>query len=93
MNKLKENKQTLDDAEMLIRMLNAEVNRLRHITFRYYLKHGRNIQDGIVILNDIEDFSIDGDIDNPKISIIDYELLGVKSDFMQIQELNNKLGL
>lgn len=93
MNKLKENKQILEDAEMLIRMLNDEVNRLRNIVARYHLRHGQYIQTGRVMIDESIDFMLDGDVRNLQVSCVDCDKLGIKSNFQKIQELNNKLGL
>lgn len=95
MNKLKENKQTLDDAEMLIRMLNEEVNMLRNIVGRYYIKKGSFVAGGSLTLDDCSDFvlSVNESDQYTYVNHVNHKDLGFKSRFMKIQELNNKLGL
>ena len=83
----------LDDAEILIRMLNEEVKNLRNIVARYHLRHGQSIEIGRVTVGESIDFIIDGDVKNLQVSCIDCNKLDIKSNFMKIQELNKKLGL
>ena len=93
MSKLKQSKQVLDDTEMLILMQNNEIYRLRNIIARYHLKHGLSVEIGRVYVGESIDFQIDGDAKSLQVSCIDCNKLGLKSNFMEIQELIKKLEL
>lgn len=93
MSKLKQSKQVLDDTEVLIRMQNEYIDKLRNIVARFYIQHGRMIKSGKCNLGEQIDFEINLDDKSSFIEVVDYELLGVRSDFMKIQELNKKLEL
>lgn len=93
MSKLKQSKQVSDDAETLIRMQNEYIDKLRNIVARFYIEHGGMIAKEKCNLGVQIDFEINADDKSAFIEVIDYEILGVRSDFMKIQELNKKLEL
>ena len=93
MSKLKQSKRVLDDTEMLILMQNNEIHRLRNIIARYHLKHGLSVEIGKVSVGESIDFQFDGDFQSLQVTCIDCNKLGLKSMFIQIQELFKKLKL
>jgi len=91
MNKLREQRQTLQDLEELIRKMDKEIDLLRNIVLRYYLKHGRSVEDGEVIVPDFISFDVresDGDVSCRR---LDYGALALESTYQKIKKAIKEL--
>jgi hypothetical protein len=94
MKKLNETKQMLQDVEHLINQMEAEIELLRNINYRYYLMHGSDIQGGAV--NATENISFSIDAENPegvKCKVINHTNLGIESSYQKIKNQIRDLQL
>ena len=83
MKKLKEQKEVLDIASQIIQLQSYEISKLRHIVKRYFLKHGSEVMNGFVNIEDDEAILISSD--NPeKASVFIY----TSAEITRIQEIN-----
>jgi hypothetical protein len=89
MNKVAEIQKTLQDMQHLIESMEHELEKYRYTAYRYYLKHGPEIETGEV--KELED-SVDIDL-FPRLgaSMIDCKGLGTKSNYEKIKEQLKKL--
>jgi len=71
MKKLREQRQILQDAEILINLLKNELNLHRNLLYRMYLKHGNEFQDGEVMVPDTLSFHFNMDSKEAELYIFD----------------------
>lgn len=92
MKKLLEQKQTLDDVSELIRLMESEINGLRHIVYCYNLSYGEEIK--IKFFDNHENISYQMILNEngPKCHEIDSNITKIKNNYQIIKELINKLS-
>lgn len=91
MKSISKAKQHLSDLEFIINSLKHQLDITRNICYRYYLKHGVEIQVGKVVVPDsidIDFHEINGKI---ALNIIDCGQVGMKGAYEKIIEKINNL--
>ena len=73
--------------------MNEEIKRLRNIILRQYYQNGIKLKSGEATVPDDTDFIVSGGFKECNLCILDCNDLGIKSNFMIIQELIKKLEL
>ena len=58
MRALNEQKQLLQDLDYLLNKMEAEIELLRNINYRYYLMHGNKVQNGLITVPENISFDI-----------------------------------
>lgn len=91
MEKLTQQRKILLDLENLIDKMESEIESLRNINYRYYIKNGEEIQDGVVVVPEYISFYIE-EVDGKTLCrVIDHESLGIESNYQKIKKELNKL--
>jgi len=87
MKKLREQRQTLQDAESLIHLLKDELDLHRNLLYRMHLKHGNELQDGEVIVPDNLSFHFDTAFKEAELYILDSkDIKPLKTTYERILE-------
>lgn len=93
MKSINEQKQILQDLEHLINKMNAEIQLLRNINYRYYLMHGDTIQNGLVSIPENISFHVsikkDGDV---QCEMIDSNKINIESNYQRIKNELRRLS-
>ncbi|MFO0477629.1 MAG: hypothetical protein ACK50L_02445 [Bacteroidota bacterium] len=93
MKSINEQKQILQDMEHLINKMNAEIELLRNINYRYYLMHGDKIQNGLVSIPENISFHVsikkDGDV---QCEMIDCNKINIESNYQRIKNELRRLS-
>jgi hypothetical protein len=93
MKKIQEYKKGLEDIEQIINMLASEVDLLRNITYRYYLMHGNEIQDGSIHCPFNITFTISNNQKNgATCEMHDSKHTNLPNNFDRLQKLINNLN-
>jgi len=92
MKALDKNKQVLEEIDTLISMMRMEIDLLRSLVSRYYLKYGNEIYEGEIKLPDNVYFSQDYSAGNVFCRLIDTEKTKIRSRFEKIQETISHLS-
>lgn len=101
LNRLREARQTAQDAEYLIQRQQEEIQRLRYLLYRSFLKNGTGLQDGEINLPDTIYFDIDGTryyeggrcfLKDMKLRVTDSSEHGIPNRYMDILEQLEKLN-
>ncbi len=87
---LNEQKQFLEDLPHLIRKMENEIELLRNINYRYFLKYGEEVKSGVIYTPENVSFDMYGTKEEVKCRIIEHDKLGLTSDYQQIKEQINK---
>lgn len=92
MNKLKQQQELLQDLEFLIRLMQKEIENLRAIGYRYFLKHGKlNIKNSIDMPDNIcQHISIQKE--NATIEFVDHKKINILSNYELIKKELKKLN-
>jgi hypothetical protein len=93
MKKVTEARNTLDTMSEIIRFQSYEIDSLRNIVVRYNLMHGTEIKGGDLIINNSVDFIISKKEDKAFCTLLDNNILSVKSQYQRIQEMIKTLEL
>ena len=86
MKKLEEIGRTAAELSSLIKNMESEIDRLRNIVYRYYLKHGGSMQGGKVEFEDSSSFILDIVGDSIKCEIVNEDNLGLTSNYQIIKQ-------
>ena len=93
MKKINEQKQILQDIEYLIKNMDAEIDLLRNINYRYYLMHGNKVQNGLITVPENISFDISGKKESDvKCRIIDHDKINIQSNYQKIKSELRKLS-
>jgi len=92
MKKLAKQKQTLDDVAGLIKDLKSELDLMRNLVWRYYLKHGTEIQGGEVLTPPNYSFSLFKKDSKVSCKVFNHEGFEFTSNYLKIQEQIQKLN-
>lgn len=93
MKKINEQKQILQDIEYLIKNMDAEIDLLRNINYRYYLMHGSSVQNGLVHVPENMSFDISGEREGDvKCRIIDHQKINITSNYQKIKNELRRLS-
>lgn len=93
MKTLNEQKQLLQDLEYLINKMEAEIEILRNINYRYYLMHGNKVQNGLVTVPENISFDVSGEIDGDvQCRMIDHEKINLESNYQKIKSEIRRLS-
>jgi len=93
MRTINEQKQILQDLEYLINKMDAEIELLRNINYRYYLMHGDNVQNGLISVPENISFDVSGEIDGDvKCRIVDYNKINLESNYQKIKSELRRLS-
>jgi hypothetical protein len=71
--------------------MESEIELLRMIVHRYYLKYGSEVQEGICHLSDNFSFSLETEKDKVTCQLDNYSEIGLTSRYEQIKETLEKL--
>lgn len=93
MRALNEQKQLLQDLDHLLNKMEAEIELLRNINYRYYLMHGNKVQNGLLSVPENVSFDvsvgIDGDV---QCRMIDHEKINLESNYQKIKSELRRLS-
>lgn len=92
MKKINETKQMLNDLEDLVSKMDRELDRLRNLSYRYYLKHGSEIGEGVILVNDRLDFHLTKNGDKVVCNVHDSADLNITSNYQIIKQMIKKLN-
>jgi hypothetical protein len=93
MRTISEQKQILQDLEHLINKMDAEIELLRNINYRYYLMHGNNVQNGLISVPENISFDVSGEIDGDvKCRMIDHNKINLESNYQKIKSELRRLS-
>ena len=85
MKKIIKSKEVLEKTERLINLMKSEIETLRNINYRYYLKYGCPIKSGFVNIEDNISFSIGINQKNRvNCNILNHDNLGLASNYQNI---------
>jgi hypothetical protein len=93
MKTVTEAKNTLDTMSEIIRFQSYEIDSLRNIVVRYNLMHGIEIKGGDLVVNNSVDFIISTKEDKAFCTLLDSNILSIKSRYQRIQEMIRTLEL
>lgn len=92
MEKINEQKQLLQDISYLLAKMEAEIELLRNINYRYYLMHGNKVQNGLITVPENISFDVSGEINGDvQCQIIDHKKINIESNYMIIKYELNKI--
>jgi hypothetical protein len=93
MRALNEQKQLLQDLDYLLNKMEAEIELLRNINYRYYLMHGNKVQNGLITVPENISFDISGEIDGDvQCRMIDHEKINLESNYQKIKSEIRRLS-
>jgi hypothetical protein len=93
MKKINEQKQILQDLEYLINKMDAEIELLRNIAYRYYLMHGNKVHNGLLSVPENISFDVSGEIDGDvQCRMIDHNNLNIESNYQKIKSELRRLS-
>jgi hypothetical protein len=96
MKKIQEQIETLSKLEHLIAAMDSEIKLLRNINYRYYLKHGDEIQNGVVKVPDSIEFGIKTENKGvqviAKCEAIDCDKINIEGKYQKIQKYLQELA-
>jgi hypothetical protein len=93
MKAISEQKQILDDIDLLINKMESQIEMLRNINYRYYLMYGEKIQCGVVEVPDNIDFAIPIDQSFDALCrLTDYNKIGMENDYQKIKKEIQRLS-
>ena len=75
----------LHNLECLVKKMEVEIDLLRNINYRYYLRHGGEMQGGVVRVPKNISFGISIEKGKVQCLLTDYEKLNVKSNYWIIK--------
>ena len=86
MKALNEQKKLLQDIDYLVKKMEAEIELLRNINYRYYLMYGNKVKSGIITVPENISFDISGEIDvDVQCRIINHEKINLESNYQKIK--------
>jgi hypothetical protein len=93
MRTINEQKQILQDFEHLINKMDAEIELLRNINYRYYLMHGNKVQNGLISVPENISFDVSGEIDGDvQCRMIDHAKINLESNYQKIKSELRRLS-
>ena len=93
MKEINEQIKTLQYLAELIRQMDAEIELLRNITFRYYLHYGGQVQNGEISVPENISFSLSGDVyGSVECKITDHNKVGMESNYNRIKHKIQRLS-
>lgn len=86
MRALNEQKQLLEDLDYLVNKMETEIELLRNINYRYYLRYGNSIQNGVINVPENISFDISVEIDgDAQCRMIEHEKINLESNYQKIK--------
>ncbi len=93
MKSINEQKKTLQDLEHLINKMDAEIELLRNINYRYYLMYGNKVQNGLISVPKNISFDVSGEIDGDvQCRIIDHAKINLEGNYQKIKNELHRLS-
>lgn len=93
MRALNEQKQLLQDLDFLLNKMEAEIELLRNINYRYYLMHGNKVQNGLLTVPANISFDVSGQIyGDVQCRMIDSEKINLESNYQKIKSELKRLS-
>jgi hypothetical protein len=93
MKTINEQKVILQDLEHLINKMDAEIELLRSINYRYYLMHGNKIQNGRLSVPENISFDVTGEVHGDvKCRMIDHNKINIESNYQKIKSELKRLS-
>jgi hypothetical protein len=91
MKVINEQIQHLRNMELLIKMMESEIDLMRNITYRYYLKHGHFVKEGDVNVPNELSFSLMRDGITVRCGLVNSEDIRLYSNYELIKSEINRL--